>query len=245
MTLLAESPGTIALPSAEIGRFAVFTVAIAGTQQPHNTFLNTMCSADVTENTNAIIRGLRDEDEWVWLLGDDHVWPSETLMVMLRTLDDHPEIDVLVPLVAKRNPPWHLVVFHETGDMDEKGYPQFLPYRWDEIPTDGVFEIDAAGSAGMLIRRKVLDTLGDPWFYSTFDEKGRRINLNEDVLFCKRAREAGFRVFATADCTMGHLGIFNVRPAKRDGQWGCLTEFSSAEDQFRHLFMPTSDEVPA
>jgi hypothetical protein len=108
-----------------------------------------------------------------------------------------------------------------------------------------VFEVDAAGGAGMLIRREVLDELGDPWFYSTFDDKGRRTNLNEDVLFCMRAREAGFRLFATADCTMGHLGIFNVRPAKRDGHWGALTEFSSAEDQFRHLFMPMQEEVPA
>ena len=117
MAPLAETPGTIALPSAEIGRFAVFTVAIAGTQQPHGTYLNTMCSVDVTENVNTIIRNMRDEDAWVWLIGDDHVWPGETLITMLQTLDEHPEIDILVPLVAKRNPPWHLVLFHDTDGL--------------------------------------------------------------------------------------------------------------------------------
>lgn len=244
MTPLAESPGTIALPSAEIGRFAVFTVAIAGTQQPHGTYLNTMCSVDVTENLNTIIRNLRPEDRWVWFIGDDHVWPGDTLVTMLETLDKHPEIDVLVPLVVKRNPPWHLVVFWDTDEVDELGNPQYQPLRWDEIPETGVFEVHAAGSAGMLVRREVLDTLGDPWFYSTFDDKGRRTNLNEDVLFCTRVRQAGFRLFATADCTMGHLGIFNVRPLFRDGAWGALTEFSSAESQFRHLYMPVVNEVP-
>jgi hypothetical protein len=99
-----------------------------------------------------------------------------------------------------------------------------------------MFEVDAAGSAGMLVRREVLDTIGDPWFEST-----NGTVLNEDVIFCRKARAAGFRVFATADVVMGHLGIFNVRPARREGRWGALTEFSAAEEQFKHLFMPPLD----
>src|SRR5262249_40541247 len=92
-------------------------------------------------------------------------------------------------------------------------------------------------SAGMLIRRDVIDRLGDPWFRSSGG-----VFLNEDVMFCQRARAQGFRVFATADVTMGHLGIFNVRPARREGRWGALTEFSSPEEQFRHMFIPVLDE---
>jgi len=76
-----------------------------------------------------------------------------------------------------------------------------------------VFPVDAAGSAGMLIKREVLDEMGDPWFYSTKDTEGRGVVLNEDVTFCTRARhEHGFTVYASADSTMGHIGIYNVRP---------------------------------
>lgn len=210
----------------------MFMVSMAGTRQPENTHLSVMASASVTENLNAVIRQLRDEDEWVWVLGDDHTWLSGCLMTLLETMDDNPEIDILVPLVVKRNPPWHLVVFHEAG-IYEDGMPRWQPYTWEEIPETGPFEIDAAGSAGMLVRREVLDTMGDPWF-----ENSGNVILNEDVMFCKKARDLGFRVFATADATMGHLGIFNVRPLRRDGRWGALTEFSSPEEQYRHLFMP-------
>jgi len=207
-----------------------------------------MASASVTENINAAIRQMRKHDKWLWILGDDHVWPNDCLLNLLNTLEEHPEIDILVPLVVKRNPPWHLVIFHDAGTYspdtvhanggDASGYPQWKPYTWDEVPPCGVFEIDAAGSAGMLIKKEVLDKIGDPWFASTDG-----VFLNEDVMFCTKAKEAGFKIYATADMTMGHLGIFNVRPLyKQDdngvGRWGALAEFSSPEEQYRHLFMP-------
>lgn len=234
--MLAESPGTIALATAEIGRFTMFMVSLTGTRQPENAHLAVMASASVTENFNEVIRHLRDEDEWVWILGDDHTWRQDCLMQLLETMDDTPEADILVPLVVKRNPPWHLVLFEDAGEFDD-GLPRWRPLTWEEIPEEGTFEVDAAGSAGMLIRREVLDTLGDPWF-----ESSGGVILNEDVMFCKKAREAGFHVYATTNATMGHLGIFNVRPLHRNGRWGALTEFSSPDEQFRSLFMPDVEE---
>lgn len=238
---LSESPGTIALPTAEIGRFTMFMVSMAGTRQPERTHLSVMASASVTENLNSVIRQLRDEDEWVWILGDDHTWLSDCLMTLLETMDANPEIDILVPLVVKRNPPWHLVVFHEAGRYED-GMARWAPFTWDEIPQSGVFEIDAAGSAGMLVRREVLTAMGDPWFQSSGN-----VILNEDVTFCRKATDAGARIFATADATMGHLGIFNVRPMRHPdtGAWGALTEFSSPEEQFRQIFMPTVEQHEA
>jgi hypothetical protein len=236
---LLEAPGTIALPTAEIGRFTMFTVSLAGTRQPPDSHLSIMASASVTENLNAVIRHLRDEDEWVWILGDDHVWEHDCLMRLLQAMEENLDADIIVPLVVKRNPPWNLVVFKAAG-IHHDGLPRWQPYQWDEIPASGVFEVDAAGSAGMLVRREVLDRMGDPWFRSTGG-----VILNEDVTFCADARELGFRIFASADVTMGHLGIFNVRPVRRDGRWGAMTEFSSPEEQFRHLFMPDAEEHAA
>lgn len=241
--MLSETPGTIALPTSEVGRFALNTSSLMGTHQPDGCFSDMSCSASVTENLNGIFRRLRDTDRWVWVMGDDHCWPSDTLMRMLETMDDYPEIDVLVPLCVKRNPPWHLVLFDDVHALDDDGHPLFRPIPWERVPETGVFEVDAAGSAGMLIRREVINTLGDPWWYSTMDSDGRQVVLNEDVTFCGRVREAGFRIFATADIMLGHLGIFNVRPLFHGGRWGALTEFSTMDDKFRHMFMPVEETV--
>lgn len=236
--VLAESPGTIALPTAEIGRFTLFTVCLASTQQPEGTNLAISASASVTQNLNRNIQDMRPYDEWLWIIGDDHTWEPDCLMRMLKAMDDNPEIDIMVPLVVRRNPPWTLVVFKEAGTFEDS-IPQWMPYKFEEIP-DEPWEVDAAGSAGMLIRKHVLEAMGFPWFEST-----NGVYLNEDVIFCVKAREQGFRIFANPNVTMGHIGIFNVRPVKRDGRWGALTEFSSAEEQFRHVFMPASDEEPS
>jgi hypothetical protein len=236
--MLSDAPGTIALPTGEIGRFTLFTVSLAATKQPADTHLSVTASASVVENLNTVIRQLRAEDEWVWIIGDDHVWEADCLTRLLAVIDENPEIDVLVPLVTKRNPPWHLVVFRDAGTYQD-GVPQWEPLAWEEIPSSGVFEVDAAGSAGMLIRREVLDAVGEPWFANSDGTI-----LNEDVLFCRRARELGYTIYATADVVMGHLGIFNVRPLHRDGRWGALTEFSSPEEQFRELFMPVEELTP-
>jgi hypothetical protein len=242
----ADSPGTIAIPTQEMQRFLLFTISLASTNQPPGCFLNAVASGSVTENLNTVFHQLRDDDRWVWIMGDDHCWPNDTLVRMLHTMDEHPEIDVLVPLVTKRNPPWHLVLFEETGERDESYYstPMFKPLEWEQVPASGVFEVDAAGSAGMLIRREVIEALEPPYFYSTTDLNGRGVVLNEDVTFCTRIRrEHGFRIFATADCVLGHLGIFNVRPMHNGERWGALTEFSSMDDKFRHVFMPVEEHV--
>jgi hypothetical protein len=32
-----------------------------------------------------------------------------------------------------------------------------------------------------------------------------------------------------------------VRPLFHEGRWGALTEFSTMEDRFRHMFMPVEE----
>lgn len=224
---------------AEIGRFAAFTMALCGTLQPPGCHLSIMASASVTENLNSSIRTMPDESEWMWILGDDHTWANDCLMQMLHILDEADHVDILVPLVLKRSPPFQPVVFHRDDSLADpripgsEDMPTFRPYHWDELPAAGLFEIDACGSAGMLVRRRVLDAMEEPWFRSTGG-----VILNEDVTFCLDARELGFHIYATADIVMGHLGIFNVQLHQHEGRWMPKLGFSTSDEQFRDAFLP-------
>jgi GT2 family glycosyltransferase len=80
---------------------------------------------------------------------------------------------------------------------------QWQPIAWEDGTSRRRIEIDAAGSAGMLVRRHVFDNIGEPYFAST-----NGAYLNEDVAFCAKVKGPGYRIFATADVTMGHIGIF-------------------------------------
>jgi hypothetical protein len=243
--MLSQSPGTLIIPTSEIGRFVLFTLALAGTHKPDGSLVSMQCSASVTENINSALRNLHEDHRWVWIMGDDHIWDGTVLTNMLKTMDEHPEVDVLVPLVVKRNPPWHPVIVQSLGQNSDNGIPMFETVKWEDLPKEGLLEVDAAGSAGMLIRREVIDALDDPWFYSTPDTNGRQAILNEDFTFCTHAKDkAGARIFCTVDVVLGHLGVFNVRPLFRNGQWGALTEFSTPEEQFRHMLMPVEYIYP-
>jgi hypothetical protein len=234
---LVDEGCTLIVPTSEIGRFVLFTLALCGTVKPDNSLVSMQCSAAVAENLNSALRQLHPDHATVWIMGDDHVWDSNVLMKLLAIMDDNPEVDILVPLVVKRNPPWHPVIVNAIGVSDE-GIPMYETVKWEDIPEEGLLEVDAAGSAGMLIRREVIEQLEDPWFYSTPDKNGRQALLNEDFTFCTYAKSAGFRIFATSDVVIGHLGVFNVRPLFRNGQWGALTEFSTPMEQFRHMMLP-------
>jgi hypothetical protein len=236
--VISHAPGTVAVPMAEIGRYAAFTMSLCGTLQPPGCHLSIMASASVTENLNSSIRTMPDESEWMWIVGDDHTWANDCLMQMLYILDEADHVDILVPLVLKRSPPFQPVVFHRDDSLTDpripgsEDMPTYRPYHWDELPASGLFEIEAAGSAGMLIRRYVLETLDEPWFHSTGG-----VILNEDV-------DAGFRLFATADIVMGHLGIFNVQLHQHEGHWMPKLGFSTSDEQYRDAFLPDALNFP-
>lgn len=242
---MVESPGTIALPTSEVGRFAMFTLSLAALRQPEHSIMAVHASASVTHNLNEAAKGMlaREDHEWFFILGDDHVFINTILFDMLNVLDEEPEIDILVPLIVRRNPPFALGIFHETGQTDDDGIPLFRPYAFEELPVgDHQIRVDAAGNAGMLMRRHVVERMtaeGEPLFFSTPDKHGRQAVLNEDVTFCTRARkEFDFTICATTQAFMGHLGVYNVRPMCKGDQWGSMVEFSATDDHLKELFMP-------
>jgi hypothetical protein len=163
----------------------MFTVSLAGTRQPNNTHLSVMASASVTENLNHVIRQLRDEDEWVWILGDDHVWESDCLNRMLAS-DGRPPGD-RHPRPARREAEPAVASGHVQGRRHlRRRSAELAAVRLGGDPRQGVFEVDAAGSAGMLVRREVLDSIGDPWFQQLRRcgvERGRHV-------LCRRARSS-------------------------------------------------------
>lgn len=224
-------PGTIGVGCGELARYTAFTMSLATTEQPDGTRLAIVTSASVVDNLNAIVRDMRPDDHWLWLVGDDHCWEPDTLTKLLDTME-HEDAQVVVPLCARRNPPWDLVIYRDETGTDENGYPIWQPYRYDELPAEGVIDVAAAGTAGMLVRRDLLDELGDPWFGSTAGTV-----LNEDLWFCKRATDLGARIVADTAVRIGHIGTYRVWPHLRGEVWGTYTDFAAVGDGKQSLFL--------
>jgi hypothetical protein len=146
--------------------------------------------------------------EFCWFLGDDHTFDPKLLM---RLLDR--DVDFVMPVVPRRDPPFVPCIMH--GPIA----PAMVRYSWRDLPTEGLYELpvgDTSGQAGALVRKPVLDKLGDPWFEGGQLTPGR---LMEDQFFIKRVHDLGFQIFIDCDETLGHIANITIVPQKHEGRW--------------------------
>jgi hypothetical protein len=70
------------------------------------------------------------------------------------------------------------------------------------------FEIDSCGFGCVLIKSEVLRVMDYPHFVykSAIDHKD---TLSEDVYFCMKAKEKGFKIYVNPIVICGHIGSFN------------------------------------
>lgn len=65
------------------------------------------------------------------------------------------------------------------------------------------------GCAGMLIKREVFETIGQPWFRCVYDEETGKLLKTEDFDLCDRAHAVGIPVWA--DCGLRQQHEVSVR----------------------------------
>ena len=102
-----------------------------------------------------------------------------------------------------------------------KGFWQegMLLYDWDELSGDGLLALpkgDFIGQAGMLVKKHVLDRIGDPWFKCGQLDPGR---LQEDMMFCREIQLLGYTVWVDQDVIFDHHFTMGVTARRHEGKW--------------------------
>ena len=91
----------------------------------------------------------------------------------------------------------------------------------------------------MLIKRRVLEAIDDPWFEPSQDAVG----LNEDLNLCRKIREAGFTLWCDPTALLGHISHYTVYPHWQDGAWHVGHIYDQKQG---HVFLrTTTTEAPA
>jgi GT2 family glycosyltransferase len=138
-----------------------------------------------------------DRVEWVWLLHDDCEPAPDALEQLLRGAAETRSAAVLGPKVKD----WadHQVILEAGVTIDTVGrrITGTEPREVDQGQHDGDSDCLAVGSAGMLIRRDVWDSVGG------FDPA--MALFREDVDFCWRVHAAGYRVRVITDAVVYHV----------------------------------------
>ena len=138
----------------------------------------------------------RDVVEWVWLLHDDSAPSTHCLAALLDTADDHPTAAILGPKILG----WHdrrlLLEVGVTVSGSGRRVTGLERREHDQGQHDGVRDVLAVSSAGMLVRRDVWDALAG------FDPALPL--FRDDLDFCWRAHRMGERVLIATDAVLHH-----------------------------------------
>jgi glycosyltransferase involved in cell wall biosynthesis len=203
--------GTILLASAAQPRYYEYTNSTEQVVVPKDTRYLIERGCSVVDNFNTGLR--KATGDWVWFLGDDHEFAPDTLLKLL----DH-DVDVVVPISPIKIAPFTPCVLHGPQD-DRIWHPNMELYEWDELSGDGLLPLpqgDFIGQAGMLVKKHVLDAIGDPWFKCGQLDPGR---LQEDMYFCHELQKKGFTVWIDQNIIFDHFFIMGVTARKHEGKY--------------------------
>jgi hypothetical protein len=199
-------PGTVVVTAASLARYAEFWLSLESLQVPHGTRLVAARGADIPHQLNEGVRKMTGE--WVFFLGDDHTFKADIVLKLLAR-----NVGVVLPVVPRRDHPYVPVLMH--GPISEK----MSRYVWSELPISGMFQLpkqDSAGQAGALVKKAVLDKLGDPWFEAGKLTPGR---LMEDMYFVQRLHDLDEPIWIDCDQIMTHIANVNITPVRFEGRW--------------------------
>jgi GT2 family glycosyltransferase len=192
--------GLVGIISNDAGRFSLFSSCVARLIErglPPGSKVEWLIGGDWCGARNDLVRQALDEEwDWLWFMDDDHAFAPN----LLNRLLSH-GLPLVMPFCLQRVYPFWPVSFTEPY-----GYP-INPNEYEEE----LVEIKEGGCAGMLIRSEVLRSIPEPWFEYT--------DRSEDVIFCEKAREAGFSIHVDLGAQLGHITTAVVWPAKNEDGW--------------------------
>lgn len=167
-------------------------------QSEHRVIIGRGRAKPVTNNRNKIaqqVRNAPEEVEW-WLTLDNDVVPACNPLDYIRM-----DPDVMIfpcPVMKGNQDSDNPIVLNVTLEGEQgKIAPKISSFA-------GVMEAKWGGTGCMLINRRVLEhpDMKHP-FQEEVDEWGIS-QVGHDMVFCQKAREAGFRVWAAMDCICHH-----------------------------------------
>lgn len=128
----------------------------------------------------------------IWFIDCDHVLPRGTLEELLKM-----DCDIASALYFEKGIPiWPII---RKWDNETKTF-----IKTDEIQWNGVMEVDGIGLGCCLIKADVFKKLEKPWFKWVWE--GEELKCSEDLYFCKKAKEAGYKILVNTKFVVGHQG---------------------------------------
>lgn len=178
---------------------ALFAQSLARLQKPEGSVMAMKTGSLIYAARNDLAtQSIKMDMDYVFWMDSDMVFPADALVRMKATLEAK-DLDILTGLYFRRVPPYSPVLFDKLDIEQEHGSCDFSEF--DRIPED-LFEVGGCGFGCVLMRTEV--------FFDVQSKHGNMFapigNNGEDVAFCWRARDCGFKIYCDPSVRCGHVG---------------------------------------
>lgn len=171
--------------------------------------------------------------DYLFAVDSDITFAPDTLKKLLAA-----DKDVISGLYIQRKPGQHILEIYRAG--------RNVPYN--DIKYSGIVEIDGCGFGCVLVKSQVFKVIGYPQFVyrSAIDHAD---TLSEDVYFCMKAKDKGFRIFADTSILCEHIGNTkfivdsNPEPSKFDRLMELSNQRLLPQDHVSYLWEMQRDGV--
>jgi len=182
----------------------------------HNTFgqalrgdykieVTTVNGMNTVSARNKIVRKALDgKFDYIFFMDSDMSFPPNTLDNLIKRDKD------IVGGFYMRKKGGYLPNAFMLGSVDgDKFLTQFVTE---------LTEVEAVGTGCMLIKTEVFKNIEMPWFEYWTNSSPEGHVMTEDIVFCEKAKSAGYKIFCDGEIRCGHVGMFIVTPIVKDGR---------------------------
>lgn len=156
-----------------------------------------MGSLIYTSRNTLATRAIQTEADYVLWLDSDMVFEPDLLERLMKTLTEN-DLDIVTGLYFRRVQPYSPVLFKDLTLIRDTFF-EWSEFK--EVPSD-LFEIAGCGFGCVLMKTDVFFDVQSK-FGNMFAPIG---NTGEDLAFCWRARECGYKVWCDPSIICGHVG---------------------------------------
>ena len=171
---------------------------------------------DANRNECAALALKNNIDLTIWF-DTDQDFPDDVLIKLINHSQEH---QIVAGIYHAKNPPYHPIIFRESPNS--KDFDLFNAVI--DFPDDELFYADMIGMGCVAIRTEVFRRMGMPYF--KYQAHPRQLaekdyiskmkveygiaDVSEDVWFCKKAKECGYRIVIDPTIDVAHYGRYRV-----------------------------------
>lgn len=174
---------------------------LAHISQHPNVVYNAVVGSPIDQVRNKIVRTMFADDTYthVLMMDSDMIPPVNAVDKLLEM--DTPMACGIYPLLISGSITSSVV---EKNEQFPEGH-----FLTDWADKTGPFEVDAAGTGLVLIKREVFETIPWPWFrFVEGKENNKRVG--EDIFFSRKAAKFGYKYMAHPEVVCGHIKEVNL-----------------------------------